>query len=205
MILFAVAIPFSLLTQYFAERKQSVVFTLVFSILFPILSIPIYRKFSLSFEFYYFAFLLLVLMGIAYVDFLTEGIPQLYTHTGIVLGVIFSYFTKFPGLKSSLWGAGIGLVTFGILKLISDMMMRKESFGLGDIKLLTMIGAFGGPYLLLVGIVGGSFIGLIYAIWRILKTGEKRVPFGPFISLAAYLGIIFRPEILKFLQKILVS
>ena len=205
MILFAVAIPFSLLTQYFAERKQSVVFTLVFSILFPLLSIPIYRKFSLSFEFYYFAFLLLVLMGIAYVDFLTEGIPQLYTHTGIVLGVIFSYFTKFPGLKSSLWGAGIGLVTFGILKLISDMMMRKESFGLGDIKLLTMIGAFGGPYLLLVGIVGGSFIGLIYAMWRILKTGEKRVPFGPFISLAAYLGIIFRPEILKFLQKILVS
>lgn len=205
MILFAVAIPFSLLTQYFAERKQSVVFTLVFSILFPLLSIPIYRKFSHSFEFYYFAFLLLVLMGIAYVDFLTEGIPQLYTHTGIVLGVIFSYFTKFPGLKSSLWGAGIGLVTFGILKLISDMMMRKESFGLGDIKLLTMIGAFGGPYLLLVGIVGGSFIGLIYAIWRILKTGEKRVPFGPFISLAAYLGIIFRPEILKFLQKILVS
>ena len=138
-------------------------------------------------------------------DFLTEGIPQLYTHGGIVIGLILSYFTRFPGLKSSLIGAGIGLVTFLILKLISDAMMKKESFGLGDIKLLTMVGAFGGPYLLIVGIVGGSFIGLIYGIWRILKTGNKRVPFGPFISIATYLGVILKPQILHFVAKLLVS
>lgn len=138
-------------------------------------------------------------------DFLTEGIPQLYTHSGIILGLILSYFTNFPGLKSSLIGAGVGAITFVILKVVSDALMKKESFGLGDVKLLTMIGAFGGPYLLLVGIIGGAFIGLLFGVWRILKTGEKRVPFGPFISIAAYLGIILQPQIQQFLAKLLVS
>ena len=193
------------MTRFFAEKRQSIVFPLIFSLVFLLLSIPIFRKFSLGFEFFYFSLFTLILLGIAYVDFLTEGIPQLYTHGGIILGLVLSYFTRFPGLKSSLIGAGIGALAFVILKVISDALMKKESFGLGDIKLLTMVGAFGGPYLLLVGIVGGSFIGVIYGIWKILKTGDKRVPFGPFISVASYLGVIFQPQIQHFVAKLLVS
>jgi len=139
------------------------------------------------------------------VDFLTEGIPQLYTHSGIALGVIFSYFTTYPGLKNSLMGAGVGIVLFFVFKFIADMMMRKEAFGLGDVKLLAMIGAFGGPYLLLTAFIGGSIIGAILGLIKYAVKGDNRLPFGPFISIAAYLGIVFREDILFIVRKILVA
>ncbi len=205
IIFFLVGIPFAILARYLAERTQSVFFPPVFSAIFVLTSYPLYLKFHNSFEFYYFSFLLILLLGTAYVDFLTEGIPQLFTHSGIVLGVVFSYFTKFPGLKNSLIGAAVGIALFLLVKFLADMMMRKESFGLGDVKLLTMIGAFGGPYLLLTAFIGGSFLGAFFGLIKYAIKGDNRLPFGPFISIAAYLGIVFRENILSFVRKILVA
>jgi len=205
VIFFLIGNAFALLSGFLSERTFHPYFPPLFSFVYVFLSYPLYLKFHGSFEFYYYSLLLLLLLGIAYVDFLTEGIPRIFTHSGIVLGLILSYFTKLPGFKNSVIGASSGILLLLATKFLADMLMKKEALGLGDVKLLAMLGAFGGPYLLLTAFIGGSFIGAILGVIKYFMTGDNRLPFGPFISIAAYLGVLFRENILFFVRKILVA
>ena len=60
---------------------------------------------------------------------------------GIVVGLLFSFFTE-PGPLSSLIGILLGA---GVLYLIAEIYYRlrhEEGLGMGDVKMLAMVGAF---------------------------------------------------------------
>jgi leader peptidase (prepilin peptidase)/N-methyltransferase len=72
--------------------------------------------------------------------------------------------------------------------------------GGGDIKLLAMIGAFLGWQSLLFVIFTSSLIGSIFGLAMIgfkKKNRQTKIPFGPFLSLAALLYLFFQAEILR--------
>ncbi len=70
-------------------------------------------------------------------------------------------------------------------------LRRREALGLGDVKLLTMLGLFLGPenglFALLIGAVGGSLAGIVILIWTKQDARSYEMPFGSFLCLGAIL------------------
>ena len=94
-------------------------------------------------------------------------LPNVITLPGIVVGLAFSLLTE-PGWLSSLIGIVVG---GGSLWLIAEVYYRirhEEGLGMGDVKMLAMIGAFLGWQLTLVTLmmasVAGSIVGLLYRV-----------------------------------------
>ena len=89
-------------------------------------------------------------------------LPNSITLPGIVIGLLFSLIAP-PGWKDALIGAALG---GGILYAIAwayYLWRREEGMGMGDVKMLAMIGAFLGWKAVLVTLVLSSFSGAIIA------------------------------------------
>jgi leader peptidase (prepilin peptidase)/N-methyltransferase len=118
-------------------------------------------------------------------------LPNGITLPGIVLGFAFSLLTA-PGWMASLIGL---LAGGGLLLAISEAYYRirhEHGLGMGDVKMLAMIGAFLGWKLMLLTIVLSSLVGSVVGLGLIV-TGrgsmKHALPFGTFLAAAAMLAI----------------
>ncbi len=95
-------------------------------------------------------------------------LPNVITLPGIVAGVVFSLFLP-PGWLSSLIGVVAG---GGVLFAIAETYYRLRGFeglGMGDVKMLAMIGAFLGWPLMLVTLVFASVSGSLVGVFVLLS------------------------------------
>lgn len=128
--------------------------------------------------------ILIVLFGI---DLEHQILPNAITLPGIVIGFLFSLFGP-PGWKDSLLGILLG---GGILYAIAwgyYLWRREEGMGMGDVKMLAMIGAFLGWQAVLVTLVLASFSGAVIGIILMsVQKGDMKLalPFGTFLALGA--------------------
>jgi leader peptidase (prepilin peptidase)/N-methyltransferase len=114
-------------------------------------------------------------------------LPHAITLPGIVAGFIFSCFTE-PGWQSSLLGILVGGGTLLGVGYTYYVLRHEEGLGMGDFKMLAMIGAFVGWRLTLVTLMMASFIGSIVGVLLIVsKRGglKSALPFGTFLALGA--------------------
>jgi leader peptidase (prepilin peptidase) / N-methyltransferase len=113
-------------------------------------------------------------------------LPNVITLPGIVVGFAFSLVTE-PGWRSSL----IGIVVGGGIPLAIAWSYEKlrghEGLGMGDVKMLAMIGAFLGWQPMLLTLVLASFVGSIVGVGFIAagKGAKYALPFGTFLALGA--------------------
>ena len=80
-----------------------------------------------------------------------------------------------------------------------ELVIPREAMGFGDVKFMAAIGAFvgwqGALFSLMASAVVGALVGVgLIAIGR--RDWSARLPYGPYISLAALIWIFFREEIL---------
>lgn len=111
--------------------------------------------------------------GCIWISLLAWGIclPFLNVNRVYVLGHIAAGF---------LFGVG-----FLVLSIVMDKILKKESLGGGDIKLFFVCGLY-------LGIVGGMFsVILAAALGLLFSKGKEKIPFGPFISVATWVMLIF--------------
>jgi leader peptidase (prepilin peptidase)/N-methyltransferase len=140
--------------------------------------------------------LLIVLFG---TDLDTQRLPNVITLPGIVVGVVFSLLTS-PGVVSSLLGVLIG---GGLLLFVRWGWKRAtgvDGMGLGDVKMLAMIGAFLGWQqvfgVLLVASLAGAVVGLALAALQ-RRSMQTKLPFGTFLAVAAYMASIVGDDLLS--------
>jgi leader peptidase (prepilin peptidase) / N-methyltransferase len=132
------------------------------------------------------------------IDLEHQLLPNAITLPGIVVGFLFSLFTE-PGWVSSLIGI---LVGGGVLFAIAEVYYRvrhEEGLGMGDVKMLAMVGAFLGWQLtlltLMLASLSGTVIGLVLIVTK--RGGLKyALPFGTFIALGAAVAATVGPPIL---------
>jgi leader peptidase (prepilin peptidase) / N-methyltransferase len=136
-----------------------------------------------------FVCMLIVLFGI---DLEHQLLPNVITLPGIVVGLIFSLVAP-PGWQSALIGVLLG---GGVLYGIAEVYYRvrgEEGLGMGDVKMLAMIGAFLGWKAVLVTLVLSSFAGAIVGIGLMaLQRGNMKLalPFGTFLALGAFAAML---------------
>ena len=120
------------------------------------------------------------------IDLQHQILPNVITVPGIVVGVAASVFLP-PGWLSSFIGA---LVGGGLLYVIAESYYRLrgiEGLGMGDVKMLAMIGAFLGWPLMLVTLVFASFAGSLLGVALIAggRGMRAKLPFGTFLAVGA--------------------
>lgn len=155
-----------------------------------------------------YALLFSSLLVIAFIDFFHQIIPNVITLPGIALGLLGAITILPVGLLDSVLGILLG---YGIPWGIANAYLYfrgKEGMGLGDAKLLAMIGAFLGwkPMLLtiMVGAMVGSIVGLTLFAMKITRW-DQHLPFGVFLALGAVVSIFFHREVLTWYFGLLVG
>lgn len=139
------------------------------------------------------------LLVIIFIDLHHQIIPDLISLPGIVVGFILSFFSPLTSWLDSLIGILCG---GGILYAIASIyffLRKQEGMGGGDIKLLAMIGAFLGwqalPFVIFASSLSGALVGILVMVIERKEGLTTRIPFGPFLSLAALLYMLLSREI----------
>lgn len=164
-----------------------------------LLSLALYTKFGPSFEFFFYFLFVAALLVIIFIDIQHQIIPDLISLPGLALGFAGSFLATPLSWQQSALGILLG---GGILYAVAAgyyLLTRQEGMGGGDIKLLAMIGAFLGWQSLLFIIFFSSLIGTVAGIFVIAKGGgggKTRIPYGPFLALAALAFLFFQEYIL---------
>ena len=194
------------IVSYFALRGRCRACRAPFSIRYPLVEALTAVMFAAAWWYYgptallasrlLFGGALIVLFAI---DLEHHLLPNVITIPGIVVGFLFSLVTE-PGWRDSLIGIVIG---GGVLWVIAEAYYRirhEEGLGMGDVKMLAMIGAFLGWKLTLVTLMmasfAGSFVGVVMIVSR--RGGMKyALPFGTFLAMGAALGATVGPDVLN--------
>jgi len=159
--------------------------------------VVLYCKVGLSFDLLEDAILLFILLGIAVADVRTYTIPDGFSVSGIVLGLLLSFLPGGITPLESLTGLLVGGGSLYLIAFAGEFIFKKEAMGGGDVKMLAMIGAFSGwpgvLFTLFVGSLTGSFIfGWINFVLR----KKKLVPFGLFLAVGAGFYTLAGPELI---------
>ena len=150
-----------------------------------------------------------IVVGLIFADVEERILPDEFTLGGTAVGLVFALFVPVPesiaGFLLLIAGAQVGHRLQWILDAVVgaalppfflwlagwlyEKVRHREGLGLGDVKLIAMVGSFlgfsGALYTLLLGSIAGSVIGYGY-IWLTGKDpATYELPFGTFLGAAA--------------------
>ena len=150
-------------------------------------------RFGLGITLFWSLILTSLLISLAVIDLNTWLLPDSITLPGIVLGLICNFFNHFTTFKDAVIGAIAGYLILWIIYQIHHRITGREGMGYGDFKLLAMLGAWLGWYMLPMIMFASSLAGLV--IFLILKVAYKfdhtqPIPFGPFLAIAGWIVMI---------------
>lgn len=127
-------------------------------------------------------------LALLWIDADFQVLPDAITLTGTAAGFLLSFLSAFRSPWSSAAGILLGAGGLYLLGLLYRLLRKVEGMGLGDVKMLGMVGAFLGPAGVLVTVllasVSGSVVGLLLVARR---RGDlsTRLPFGVFLAIGA--------------------
>ena len=145
------------------------------------------------------------LIVITFIDMEYYIIPNKITYPGVILGVLigiqnqFTSFFALPVTQSfmdSFWGfmAGAGFLWF--VGKTFEIVRGHQGLGLGDVKLLAVVGVLFGSQCALFTIFMGSLVGAVLGGLSLLLLRHRMsrpLPFGPYLAIATYIFLFVGP------------
>ena len=140
--------------------------------------------------------LFITLLIISIIDCQTMRIPNSLIAYGISIGITYRILQAFYIKDIKIFFHGIvgfivGASMIAIIILFSLTVFKKEGMGMGDLKLLAMIGLFIGSKKVFYTIFIAIIVGGIYAVIVLIKSKKEIFPFGPFLSGGAVVAIVW--------------
>lgn len=141
-----------------------------------------------------------------FVDFEHLIIPDRVTLGGIAAGLVLSPLVPaLHGASSWHWaliwsavGAALGWGLLWGVGYLGSLIFKKDAMGFGDVKLLGAIGAFLGwkavLFTIMISSLAGSIVGITLVVTK-QKAMQSRIPYGPYIALAAVIWILWGPAL----------
>ena len=126
------------------------------------------------------------------IDLRHKILPNAITVPGIAVGLVSSWFLP-PGWSAALIGAAGGALLLWGIAYAYYRIREEEGLGMGDVKMLAMIGAFLGWKLMLLTIVLASLAGSVIGVAIVLaRRGSMRyaLPFGTFLAVGAIAALL---------------
>jgi leader peptidase (prepilin peptidase) / N-methyltransferase len=149
-----------------------------------------------------------LLVGLMFADLEERILPDELTLGGTAAGIVFAIFTPMPAsvgpflfiahiqltgriasIVESVVGAALPAFFLWFAGWLYEKVRHREGLGLGDIKLIAMVGSFLGLSGALLTLIAGSLAGSIIGYGYIRATGKDpstyELPFGTFLGVAA--------------------
>jgi leader peptidase (prepilin peptidase)/N-methyltransferase len=159
-----------------------------------------------------------LLVALSFIDLDTMLLPDRLTKPGMALGAVASAalgaagdpraFLQDPALVPfatmpdagaclvlSLAGMGVGYGSLWLVGWLGEKAFRKEAMGLGDAKLLAMVGAFTGPVGALLAAAAGILVGLVMGLAELVRTRSSTFPFGPSLAVGGVAVLLAPGEV----------
>lgn len=160
------------------------------SLITPVIIIALFYYYGVSLTFFLYSFLTIIIVMEAFVDIKAQILPNLLNFIGFIVGIIYAYFVSLTNIVAG-WNLILGLVVgAGIFLLIAGFALvvyKREGMGLGDVKLMGVLGLFFGALntiqIFVVSFFVAAIISIILLATRIKKTTDY-IAFGPFIVIA---------------------
>jgi len=134
------------------------------------------------------------LIVLALIDFRELRLPDPLSLPLIPLGLAFTWLVNpqyvLVNLAAAITAAGFLL----LLRFFFNRLLKRESLGLGDIKLVAAAGTWLGPFGVLSAITYGAIFGLGFGLWqRRFQGANALIPFGSFLCLGIWVTWLYGP------------
>ena len=134
------------------------------------------------------------MLVLALIDYDHMLLPDRITLPGIAVGLATQLVAPLVGLVpaviGTVLGAGILLAVWGLWWVVR----REEGMGLGDVKMLALVGAFLGWQGVLVTLFFGALSGSVVGL-ALMRRGSvdmrSKLPFGVFLALGGVVALFF--------------
>ncbi|HXX19841.1 MAG TPA: prepilin peptidase [Candidatus Acidoferrum sp.] len=183
-----------------------------------------YSAFGLTIDALKWAVFSALVIVLVFTDLRERILPDVVNFVGLALGLALSFAirpsdgtaawlairgfhvsppTPILSFADALLGAALGS---GVLWLVSELyfrLRRREGMGMGDVKMMLMVGAFLGIKRTLLTIFVGSLLGSVLGIAFIVsrrKDSAYELPFGTFLGMAALLVAFFGTPVVTWYQ-----
>ena len=161
--------------------------------------VGLYLRYGISAEFLAYGVLTLFLIPISAIDLEKKLILNRLTVPCFILGAVLVIALHVETWTQALLGALSGGVIVLFIALFGKLIFKKESMGMGDVKLLVSIGVYVG----IMGVLLSLFFGILVAavivvsglLLKKLKLGDT-IPFGPFIAIGTLVYLLWGESIL---------
>ena len=160
----------------------------------------VYMSYGWSLQFAVYSLLTLFLIPISFIDWDRGLILNRLTVPGFTLGIILVLVLQIENWQSVVGGALGGGALVLLIGWIGKWIFKKDSMGMGDVKLLVMIGVYVGFPDAFICLFYGVFAAGIFIVGgmllRKIRVGDT-IPFGPFIALGSFVHLVIGEVILK--------
>jgi leader peptidase (prepilin peptidase)/N-methyltransferase len=184
-------------------RKISAQYPLV-ELMTGVLFLLLYVKFGLAWPLLIYAALLSIFIVVSFIDWRHMEIPNGLIIALLAVGAAQLIATVFTGVFGSWANYVTGMLAGGLplllIALLCRLILKKEAFGGGDVKLMAAAGLIIGWKLVItsyvIGIITGAVFGVILLSTR-RKKREDAMPFGPFLALGIAASVFFGNELIN--------
>lgn len=171
--------------QYFFVEMISAITTVI-----------VFQHFALSLQTPMLLLFTYGLIALSFIDLDYQFLPDAITFLLLWLGLIVSTQHIFTDPTDAIFGAIAGYLILWLIAKLYLLIRKKEGMGLGDCKMLAMIGAWVGITallnVLLISALLALFVSLILLLCKKMDI-NKRIPFGPFIAIAGWCTVLYGP------------
>ena len=169
--------------------------------------VSIYYFFGLTLAALLLSILSVFFIIIFFIDLKHFIIPNELTFPLMIIGFFKSFDpnlnqTIFPNYINSLIGGVFGYLIIWLIIFFYKKVRKKEGMGLGDAKLLAVVGFWFGWFSIPFTIFMSSVVALIFVLPSLINKSRKmssQIPFGPYIIIAVIFYVSFSNQIKSFL------
>ncbi|NFH68171.1 prepilin peptidase [Clostridium botulinum] len=180
----------------YCKEKISITYPLI-EILNAVLYLIIFYNYGLTFDFVKYSLLSSLLIVIGIIDYKTQDIYTVTIIFGVISSVIFmaiDFFVNKNSISTYVLGGLIGFLALAIIVIITKGM------GIGDAEITLVCGLFlgikGVIVTLFLGIIIGGIVAIIILALK-LKDAKDAMAFGPYLSVAALMYILWGDTIIN--------
>ena len=159
----------------------------------------LFATLGFSFEFLSAWLLTSILLILIVIDWRELRLPNVLTLPGFAIGVVFAAFSVRVDIVDALIGAAVGAGSLLAVAWYFRLRRGIEGMGMGDVKLMAMIGVFLGWRPTIMVIILGSLLGIVYFVIFAARSAEgaaTKLPFGTFLGIVAIVMLLWGDTLL---------
>ena len=144
------------------------------------------------------------LITVSFIDLKTMILPDSFTLSGGVIGLLGAALNPEREFMASLLGLFLGVFVLWFSAYVYFLVRKKDGMGGGDLKLLGWVGAVLGWKAISFVVVSSCLLGTVVGVGIMLrskKSLDTAIPFGPYLAIGALCYIFLytlQPSYLKF-------